>query len=302
MSFRTVLEGKAASVLETVRNKRQEQSERENTRGRGRGSYIDYYGDLGFSTTAAAHDKWGKEEALYQKQKAEDMSIINKNKSLIAKAQKEYDNYRFVAPNIEKEAEKSYWENNKNLLPIRVVDIVGGRDKTYLTNPDTDAIGLSEAKKPEYGKWGEILSDPKRYRIEATYYLPEEALKKMQGIRTYTGADGSLLVSTKSKGPNKTVGQELHDAFRDAQDEYAAKYKTEATRQMSNAINQQRSAFDASKQQYLDQLTQARADTQAAEERIQGNQQLRIDQLNKLRQTYQNRLDTMRSIFSGTAK
>jgi len=75
-------------------------------------------------------------------------------------------------------------------------------------------------------------------KVEGTYHMPREVAEKLaqeKGVSTLWNDDGSFNVSvrTNEEGGGRTIGQELHDAFRDAeaqlaeyQDIYDSQYDT----------------------------------------------------------------------------
>lgn len=286
-------------ALESLRDKRSEQGDRSNVRTRGRGSVVNYYKDLGFSTTQPAYEKWRAEEDIYQTSKARDYGIINKNKSIIAQAENEYNNYQLKLPELQTDPDKYYQEHKSSLLPVKVVDLKAMPNAKNQPSFKDGKWGYWDVA--EVGKYGVIIT-PDLYEEEATYYLPQDAISKMEGIRTYTGKNGELLVSTVSKGPNKTIGDKLHEAFGNAQEEYASKYKSAVSSQLSSAIdaqNQQTSAFDTEKQKAWNQISSAKAELTAAEESLKATEALRSKQMSTLRGNYQKKINTLKEIFGG---
>jgi hypothetical protein len=148
-----------------------------------RGSFINYYDDLGFTATAEGANQFRQKQSEFSEQlstaqqgAADYKRNIDSASGVLQGAKKKYGTYdKFVSSN---------WDKLKDtFVNVRVVD--------------------------------------SKNNIEATYKLPKEAaeeLAKEKGLYTLYNPDGNWMnvaTKTKGKGPmgGRTVGKELHEAF-----------------------------------------------------------------------------------------
>lgn len=280
------------SALESLRETRTDHSDRDNYRGRGRGSYINYYKDLGFSTSAPAYENWRKEEDLFQQYKAKDLSIIEQNRQQLAGAEAQYNSYTLDLPTLPG-LQESWDAHRATLVPVKVV--------SYKEAPDNYD---PRARDGDTGETYTPSDKPPAYDTEGIYYLPKEYIPGITGSNMAVWQDGdSYLVSTHAGG--KTFGQEIHNYLRDLQGKYESEYKTYAAGELNNAqsaLNEQTGAFNAQKQEAWDNISNYRNEISAAEARVNAAQQLRNEQLADLQGRYQQRLNTLKDLFSGKSE
>ena len=268
-------------------------------------SILHYYKDLGFTTSQPAYDKWTAENKAYDKQQAVDQATMAKAKDSIATAQSAYDSYNMNAPSgdansIIQNAWDQFRTGNDQLVSVNVVSRKGGDSgfgtPTWVPNSDGN----------DGGSWVDPPQSLDQYNVEGTYRLPQSVANSIMGNRgLYSfSSDGGLnvpVLQANGHGYN-TIGQELHDTFRNAQQSLEDQFRTSQLPTVQSALDQasgQYGQYVQNKSDALAQIQQANIDLQAAQARIDAQNKLRADQLNGLREDYQKRLQTMRDLYGG---
>ena len=161
-----------------------------------RGSFINYYDDLGISTTAEKARNIRTEEADFQSRLSKQQGIISEYEKNLqegySSGKSQLDAARGEIGSFENMVNKSWKETKSSWIPVTLVD--------------------------------------ENNKEEQTYYLPKEAAAKIaeeDGLWTNWNPEGNhFYVSTKVKG-GRYRGQELHEALGGAEKEIYNKHLEE---------------------------------------------------------------------------
>lgn len=242
-----------------------------------RGSFINYYDDLGISTTPTGAGQIRKEEADFQSKVATQQGIINQKRaevnSAYAAGQQKIADASSKIPKLPglSEALSTSW--NKTKSSFTPITVVSGKDN----------------------------------KTEGTYRLPKEVATKLaaeKGLYTNWGPDGTFYVSANVKG-GRVVGAELHEALGKAQKDVYSQWYDSALPTISKQLGLSQSQVAAAKGQIASASSQlsgsySAASSQLAEAEgvLAGLKSNREAQWKELRDNYQKRKDTIASIFS----
>lgn len=194
-----------------------------------RGSYINYYDDLGVSTTPENAQSIRGQEKEFNTGVAEQQGKISAANSQLqgqySQGTAQIDVAKSGVPTSKAAIDTAWKQTKSTFVPVRVVS----GDK-----------------------------------IEQTYYLPKESadnLVKSQGLfANYVDNGKYLNVEVQGKG-GKVVGKELHTALGQAEKDVYNNWYINSAGTMTKAVNQANTAFNTQKQQAYDTL-----DTQYASE------------------------------------
>lgn len=226
-----------------------------------RGQFMDYYKDLGFSTTAQGAKDVRADEAKFQGQIKKGKAQVNEAQSAYDKAMGEVALAKGKIPtNVGKALESAYGKYSGGLTTINVVD-------------------------------------PSGTKIEQSYRLPKEVATKLaneKGLASaWVGDKGNVFNISTRTTDGKIVGQELHTAMNDAVSGVKSKFYEQATPALLEQMGMaKKSIADAEAQ-----LAQRGGEISAAKTMLAGQQQQRDQMWSDIRGDYVKKLDTMEQIF-----
>ena len=293
---------------------------RDTDRGRGKGSYLDYYEDLGFSTTKGAYDKWKSNEDQWQSERGEELGRISEYEGQLAKYKEEIDAAKKEMPTVA-EATNKAWDTHKS-NDLRAVSTVGSWKKEstgeYLdggiipsvwekSNPGYDLDYISGESSGESHMYEVFKLVPE---IDETYYLPdsliqakiygdEGALETLKPKELESYSDYGVLLNTSYKSRMFTgsgnFSKELEATLNAAQDKYYADY-IEAVGAANREEIAKAMEIIASKS---NEYEAALASATTARDRIAAIDSIREREMNDLRADYDSKIETMKEIFGG---
>jgi hypothetical protein len=129
-----------ASDLNGIRASHERSGGRDRNRGRGRGSYVNYYDDLGMSTTEEGYESWKASEEEYANAVATDQGNITAGYDSMSDIDRvSYDSLYDDA--------WSTFEKEQNFIPVRVMDGDTVESTYYLPSDTASSLSskLSEA-------------------------------------------------------------------------------------------------------------------------------------------------------------
>lgn len=244
----------------------------------GRGTFVNWYEDLGISTTQPAADKIRKEEAEYKQKVAEQEARIAEARSKYNQAQGQlgaaqgelsgkYNEVNSIKlPELQNAVDDSWNQFKSTLLPVRIV-------------------GPGDA-------------------IEATYYLPKETANNFVGKPGIFGGfvDGGVNLMVKNYR-----NQELHDPLREAAISLETQYRTKAQEQIAkelgiaqgdiNSAYGQLNSTQEQLNQAASQISAYGAEVSSAEGMLQGTKKQHKQQWDEIHGKYKARSDKMKSIL-----
>lgn len=246
----------------------------------GRGTFVNWYEDLGISTTQPAAEGMRKEEQEYKAKVAE-------QESRIAEARSKYNEAQGRLGAAQGELSGKYGEVSGIQLPElqSAVDNSWNQYKSSLT--PVRVIGRGDA-------------------IEATYYLPRETADQLIAKRGIFASyvDGGQYLNVMAKDYRN---QELHDPLREGaislETQYRAKAQEQIARELGVAqgdINNAYGQLDSAQGQLNEaagQIGAYGAEIASAEGMLSGVKQKHQDQWNEIHGKYQQRSEKMKSIL-----
>jgi hypothetical protein len=318
-------------------NKREEraaiEATRDNDRSRGRGAYLSYYDDLGFSTTPEAYDRWKENEKQWQGAKAKEQSRISEYEEKLNQYKEQIEAARRKVPTVKGATQKA-WETHKSkdLKTLTAVDkwkydktgerVYGNFDNsTGLPQGILDKIGYKSAW--QQANPGKVLSkisgggdsnDPYVYDvmtktpvISGQYIVPQGLLDKMladeNAVETLKPREleeypelGTLINTSYKSRMFTGKGKfkgELLNTLQAAQDDYYSKY-IKAVGDVNRAEIAKAQSIIASK---ANEYEAAVASVQTAKDRIAAIDSIRNREMNDLRSNYNKKIQTMKEFF-----
>lgn len=202
----------------------------------GRGTFVNWYDDLGISATRPAADQIRTEEAAFKGKVAEQESRIaaarsqlDSAKGELASGYRELEGQSANLPDLGDATNESWNTYKSTLTPVRV-------------------IGRGDS-------------------IEATYYLPRETADNLMGQRGIFASyvDGGAYMNVMAKDYRN---QELHDPLREAAASLEAQYRTKAQEQIAGQLGDAQGQFNESMNNAYGQLGEAGARVQGYENEI----------------------------------
>lgn len=289
-------------------SKRIERAEREGSRdneadrGRGRGAFLQYYDDLGFSSTPAAHAQWKEEETNYQNMRSKELSSIAEYESQINKYREQVEAAKKSIPSVRSATEKA-WAKHKSqdLKPVTPVskwksEWTGEWKLRQATGDGTDEMEKVYKRVP--------------IPMETLYLHPDQIhslsqdkdMKKVlkpQEMEEYPELGTLVNTSYRSRmfqpGRAKGTQKDILHALNTAQEEYYNKYITAVGAKNREEIGKANSLI-AGKE---GELAGAMASVEAAKNKIATIDSFRKQQMDNLRKDYNDKINTMREIFGG---
>lgn len=247
-----------------------------------RGSFINYYDDLGISTTPEGAGQIRKEKSEFQGKVKEQQAIINQKRAQVEEAyragQGQLASASSKIPKVPglSDAISSSWNKTRNsFVNINVVD--------------------------------------SNNNIEGTYKLPKEvaeSLAKQKGLYTnYLPDQNAFYIATKSKGKGpiggKTIGKELHEKFVEAEKTIYDKWYESALPQISKSlglstkqVNEAKAQLASASGALSSSYSSASSSLAGAEGVLTGLESLSASQWKDIRDKYQKKKETIASIFS----
>lgn len=273
-------------------------------RGRGRGSQVQFYDDMGFSSTEQGHEKFveykdtqAKQIAARKAEIAKAQGAINQENQAFQSRQSQYNTAQNAYKQSQAELEKA-----KQLTDPKNIG-------KYTEDAYSRVLKSGEMKKVA------VVSGNDN-KVEGYYWVPKgnaEALTK--SVQFYnTGKDGTLYVHTKSQG--RTIGEELHKQLSLTQQSAKTQVMSAAQKQFaeqSSTAQKQIAAASSNLSNYKSQLDAAKAGLikdEGAIQRAQATIGLSKEQLKNytaqeakflkdLGDKYDGKIDRMREIVQG---
>ena len=234
-----------------------------------RGSFVNYYDDLGISTTASGAKEIRANEAKFNQTIAEQQGKIGGAREQLEGAYTAGQSQISAAwgnlPGYKEAISESWNKAQKDLTPIHVVH---GTGDDFVT--------------------------------EGTYYLPKEALddlQKQEGIAYRWDDKGNFYVDVKTSKGGRTIGQELHDAFRQGQEDYYNSWYSQAAPTIAQQIDQGAAALNAASSQLESSYASQSGEIGTAQSIIDSATGQRNMDWAKMRDDYAKKKATIAEIF-----
>ena len=226
------------SALRQARDAR-DRSDRGRERGRGRGSLLNYYDDVGFATTERGH-----EEFIEHKQKADTQrALVGKQ---IQARQGEVNKYRNAVA------------ADENKYKSEVAKIGQAKSEIQKAREATDPRNIGKFADKYYDdlrKRGNLVKvnvvSGKDNKTEGSYWVAKgkELNNLMEGLqyKNRNPKTGEWYVHTQQHG--RTMGQEMHDIFRTAHNQTKTEAKKIGQRQFAELAANSQSAIKQAESQ-----------------------------------------------------
>ena len=266
---------------------RDRSNERERTRGRGRGAFIQYYDDMGTSSTEEGHTAFVGAKSSWEQKIAAAQSKYNQAQSQVNTAKSQYS--------------QAAGEVNR---------------ATGEYNAGVAEIGNIRADVPEFGSGFTPIRVTNGNNVEGIYKVPatQEALKVLKDAGFNAGfVDGGKNFNVDVRVKGHVMGQELHDIMREA--EAASRADYERQKALANAqaaavrakASQQAAAVKSQIEQYrsilqgkASEIAQAQSQVDSFGDQIKGSKQSMSKELSMIKEDYKNKLQTVREVLLGT--
>lgn len=251
----------------------------------GRGSFVNWYKDLGISTTEPGAQQIRKEEADFQAKVAEKRARVEAARGQLQGAWGELagqeSQLNEASGNLSSvgSAVEDSWNTFKStFIPIRVIE----GEKVW-----------SGDSASEGGRWDTNES------VGGVYYFPKEVAESLMGKKGIVGewVDGGFNVYARNYG-NKP----LHEAFSTQANILESSYKEKAARELSGQIESASSALSGQYAQLgeaKNTLSGYQAQVDAAQAGLDAAVAKRQKEWDELHNKYNNKIKTMNDIFSG---
>lgn len=276
---------------------------RERDRGRGRGAMVQYYDELGYSTTEQGYESFQKYDKGWQ-------ADLNKQKGQLNQAQSQVNQAKSAAAAERARIAAGQSEINRYRSELdKARSQISGSNLSSLTQKAYD-----EAKsRGNLVKVNVVAGSDNR--TEGSYWVPRETAEKIAGGIQYSNkANGQYYMHVKSQG--RTIGGELHAGLSQAQRSAETSLKSQAQQEIASYMQQQQGVLN----QNASQIGQAQSQINAAKgnliqeqgkiERYQAQVQENFKLLNGLSTQkkefienlgveYEKKIDTMERIMRG---
>lgn len=232
-----------------------------------RGTFMNFYEDLGISTDPYSAETIRADEAQFQQDVKERQGVLSKaqsdyNTSMqnIAKAKSQVEQGYSSIPELNDAVNKSWNEHKQSLSKIRLVD--------------------------------------RQDNIQGVYYLPQSVANELSKSDGIWSAEHDGYLNVVSKGDNS----ELQSILQNGQTSYESKYKMSASKQIASQIGV---AYDQLGESSA-AVAKAEADAKAygsqvssAKDELQTTIDMRQAEWDDLHERYRKRQETMQEIFGG---
>lgn len=251
----------------------------------GRGSFVNWYKDLGVSTTEPAAQQLRNDESDFQSRIAEKRAKVNEAKGQLGSAWGELGSQEAAlnaaagqVPDLGSAVQGSWDQFRSSFIPVRVIE------------GDTQWVGDTAA---EGGGWQTKES------VGATYYFPKEVAESLMGQKGIVGSWSDNGFNVYARHYNN---KDLHSIFSSQANILESSYKEKAANQIAGQLGS--AQYDLSGQ--YAQLGEAKGtlsgyQTQVdiAEEDLNTAIAKRQAQWDELRGKQSDKLDKMNEILSG---
>lgn len=237
-----------------------------------RGDYINYYDDLGFSTTQEHADILKQEEANFQSSAADYQNQLDTNTSDLN------TKYQTKLGKID--------EAYASLDPVKILD-------NLWKETSSDFININVVKQD--GKGG--------YITEGTYHLPRataEDLAKKKGVATNWDDEGNFYVDVKTAKGGRYIGQELHEGFSQGEKDIYQQWYTQAAPLVMSQVREGKGVLAGANAQLNEQYTTSAGSLGQSQITLDSAKNQRTMDWEKLRNDYQKKKETIKSILSNT--
>jgi len=238
-----------------------------------KGSFVNYYDDLGISSTAAGAKDIRQKESDYStsiKDQQGKIDTANKEVQTQYAAGKSQINKAWDALPGYKEGVSTAWNaNKKSLTPINVVR--------------------------QDGKGG--------YTTEGTYYLPKSVAEKLaetKGVATSWGPKGEFYIDAKTSEGGRYIGEELHTELGQGQKDYYNTWYTQSAPVIAGQIKKAEGQIGSAESALESSYATGKGQIGAAQTTIDSAIYKHDSDWEKVRSDYQARKDTMAKIFTET--
>lgn len=265
------LRGKRDSVDTGSGEKRTGNTER--AKHLGRGSFVNFYDDLGISTTQGHAEEIRAQEAQFQAGVKAEKDAIAKAKGQLGTSQADLDKAKKALdaskiPGYKDALSKAWKQTSSSFVPVRVVD-------------------------------------PSGKNVEAVYRLPKESIslleKELDGFEQKFVDDGKHYNISSRHASGKIAGQEIHDALRSASQNIYGSFVEKAGPAISKGIQEGTLAQSEGYKTlagYQGDLDVAKGNINARRKVLRGMQDQRAKEWADIRGAYQKKKDTLRGIFT----
>lgn len=245
-----------------------------------RGSLLNYYDDLGFSSTEEGAESIRADEESFQSEVGEKRGILEEQESSINTAQSKLN---------------SSYSSNLKTLNKQLADI----------GTPTEMVNEAWSSTPKIGV--RVLNS--NSQIEQTYYLPKDYVKELDSKLGSTGyakawVDNGKNYNIVAWGGATSPGGSLHESLNSAASSYKSQFKTQAYKDAEKVHSAAQSQYNTA----LSSLNSSKAESQGTIDTAWGEYNegktyvdtavgSREAEWTMLRDDYQNKLQTMRDIF-----
>jgi hypothetical protein len=232
-------------------------------RPRGRGSFINYYEDIGASTTEEGHKVWKAKDEEFQGQIGKAKQGISEAQGKYDEALREHNSATSGLPGLDSALDAAWRKTESSFVPIRVVD---------------------------------------GNKVEATYMLPREVADNFPTEAYHANwVDGGKYfnIDVDAKGGGGKRGAELHDSLANAYANMKTDFYEQAAPKLQQQLGSAQGQFNTAMAANQGALDSYAAEIQANKEFISGTEAEAERQKQKIRDQYQKRLATLKEIFGG---
>jgi chromosome segregation ATPase len=272
--------------MSTLRQARDRATDRERTRGRGRGAVVQYYDDMGFSSTEQGHERFLDYKQEQAKKVAEAKAKLNQFQQQINQARTGYNQADSEIKGYEQKIREAQSQIDEARSRGMQTPNLGS-----LTNQ-----AWQQAKGSDQMVKARVIADGK---VQGVYYIPKEAANNMAQKGMNAGFVKNNVFNVDVKQGGRTRGQEIHDMLRTGSQQTKTQFQQQAQREIASQIAQQKAqaAAEISRAQgeintarsqvenQRGQLIQKQGEIQRAEASI-GLQRQELAQFNEQEQQY----------------
>lgn len=253
----------------------------------GRGKFVNFYEDLGISTTPEKAQAIREEEARFQSVASEQRGKIADAQGKLGAAQGQLKEFKGETPDVKSAVDDAYSKVQKSWVPVKVAE-----PRLYQGTGNLDS-GYKDAIRRKTG------ADERG--VISTYRLPQEQVDALNESSSISSQweDGSLVVYDRVRIPGDSSPEDIYypgtmnNAIKDLTSNVETKLRDALTDEVGSALttrSENISEQEGMLGEYQGQISGAQAELSAAEQR-------REDQWAAIRGDQEQRLENMRKIF-----
>jgi len=236
----------------------------------GRGTYVDYYKDIGISTTKEGAKQFKDTKAAHD-------AAVAAAQAEIDAANQQVESQYAAGQSAIKDASGKIPEFNKAL-------------QTAWKTSTSDFVKVNVVKQD--GKGG--------YITEGTYSLPKTAaqdLAKKQGVATNWGKDGQFYVDVKTSQGGRYIGEELHTAFSQGEKDIYNKWYVSAAPQIKRGILDNKAEIGKATGMLGESYATNKGMVNASQVQVDSAKEIAGQDWQKMKDDYNKKKATIASIF-----